>query len=333
MSAGSFVRNLVVGCVFLGGLAVVGAITLSLKEVPFLHQAEARSVRFANVDNLQEGDDVKVHGLRVGEVKSIEYAPAANTAAPVLVNFSVPTSFGDLLGGAAYAIHSPGPLGGRYLEITLAPEGGAPAVPGAVPVGKATGDVFRQLATLFEKEDPAQSTLPEVLNNLGEAVREFRDTFKAVNEGRGLLGKAIVDPQMRDDTTKGLTDFFDVIANLKGEKGIIPYLLNNEEAKEELRTAIADVRQILREVREGKGIAGQLLSDEKMAARLEELLDDAHQIVHKVNAGQGTVGQAINNPRAWDEFVKVLVLARETVEDLREQAPVSTFVNAAFSAF
>ncbi len=69
------------------------------------------------------------------------------------------------------------------------------------------------------------------------------------------------------------------------------------------------------------------------AGRPQETLADVHDIVHKANSRQGTLGQLINSPADGGAFVKMLVLARETIEDLREQAPISIFVNAIFATF
>ena len=56
-------------------------------------------------------------------------------------------------------------------------------------------------------------------------------------------------------------------------------------------------------------------------------------ILKNVADGKGTLGKILTNDQAWNELVRILVLARETVEDLREQAPISTFVNALFATF
>ncbi|MBI4604816.1 MAG: MCE family protein [Planctomycetes bacterium] len=333
MAESGSARNLLVGLVFLGSLAVLGVASLWLNALPFLRKVEALTVRFPDVDNLKEGDDVVIHGLRVGQVEAIRYDPAAHPTAPVVVTCSVPPDVTGRLGGARYTIQISGPLGGRYLEIAPPPPAAEPPPPGAEPVGKAPGDVFRQLQALFEKTEAGHTTVPELLDELSAGVAEFRATFRAINQGEGAAGAFVKDPELRDRTSKGIADLADVIENLKGEKGVIPYLLNNEEARRDLEAMIADAREVLREVREGKGLAGQLLRDEKVPARVTEILDDVHEVVHKVNAGDGTLGQAVNNPKAWEELVKILVLARETIEDLREQAPVSTFINAAFSPF
>ena len=77
---------------------------------------------------------------------------------------------------------------------------------------------------------------------------------------------------------------------------------------------------------------------------LTELIEENRENIHasirnirditaKINAGQGTVARLINEDRVYsqtDELVKEL---RETIEDAREQAPITSFIRAALTAF
>ncbi len=340
MASGAL-RNLTVGLIFLGSLVVVGVATLTITDIPFLRKVEALTVRFPDVDNLQEGDDVVVHGLRVGQVQSIRYDPGTYPGTPIVVTCSLPENVHEHLGeGSRFTIHSAGPLGGRYIEITPPPMGAAPP-PRGIHVGEAPGDFFKQISELVRKNERNINDLFEKVNpamdKIDAAAAEVRETFRAANSGEGTLGLLLKDKATKDKVEKGVADLSEMIGTLKedlsGEKGTIGYLLKNEKGKEDLKAAITELREIVLDVREGKGIAGRLINDAKLADQFQAIVDDLHETVHKVNTGQGTLGQVINNPKAWDELVRVLVLARETIEDLREQAPVSTFVNAAFASF
>jgi ABC-type transporter Mla subunit MlaD len=313
MKAQAFVRNVIVGLLFLGSLVVLGGASLLISTVSVFTQREALAIRFPGVDNLEPGDDVVYHGMRVGQVDSIHYRPTESLEEPVLVRCTVLKEVADrITDKTKIEIASKGPLGGRQVEIT------PPAVPGPdarrleAYSGQAPGDLFRRLEKLVERNE----------GTISEAITEIRNTFRSINSSD--LGQTITEIK---NTFESLSE------QITTEKGTIGYLLNNEEARNKLDAAITDVREIIRQVREGEGVAGALISDRKLADRVNEAIDDIHDIVHKVNAGHGTIGQAVNNPKAWEELVKVLVLARETVEDLREQAPIATFVDAIFTAF
>lgn len=328
MTARTVVRNLVVGLLFLGSLAVLGAATLLISSVSVFTQREAIAIRFPSVDNLETGDDVMVYGMRVGQVDSIQFRPTESPEEPVLVRCTVLKEVADrITDKTRIEIASKGPLGGRHVEIT------PPSAPGPDArrldeySGQAPGDLFRRLENLVARNE---ENISEAIAEIKSTIPEIKSTFQAINSAEGTVGALIKDTELRDKVKKALSDLAD---NVSSETGTIGYLLRNEEAKKNIQSAITDIQKVARQLSEGEGVAGALINDRKLADRVYEAVDDIHEIVHKVNTGQGTIGQAVNNPKAWEELVKILVLARETIEDLREQAPIATFVDAIFTAF
>jgi phospholipid/cholesterol/gamma-HCH transport system substrate-binding protein len=320
MAKEAIVRNFTVGIIFLGSLVVLGAATLALGSLPFFFEAEAVKVHFTGVDNLQPGDDVLVHGYKIGQVSAVSYDPA-RAEAPITVTCSLRQKV-NLTDRTVFEVRDLGPLGGRYVEVK--PQPGNPAPPGYDGfVGRTPGGLFTRLENLVDRNE----------DNLSETLAEIREITRQISAGEGALGAVISDQELRDKVTSMLYDLSDVARELRGEKGPAGFLLNNEEAKEDVRQLLRDLREIARSLREGDGVLPRLLNDSGMGTDVAEAIGDVHDIVHKANSGEGTLAQVINNPKAWNELVRILVLVRETVEDLREQAPVSTFVNALFAVF
>lgn len=355
MTRGEAIRNFVVGFTFLGSLAVLGAATLKLRRLPFLDASTQLSVRFPKLDQLKPGDVVTVLGHRIGQVDAVNYDSVTDPTAPILVTCSLDQEV-RLGPDAAVSIQSAGALGGRYLDIDPGTFDEAFRPP-PVLYGQASGDLFFQLESLVEKNEGKISEildgLQDVINDIRrgeglvtrllqdkemsddarEIVDNVRQMTEAINRGDGILGALIHDQPTREKAVSFIDNIDEVSQTLRGEEGVIGYLLNNPEAKDEMQAAISDIREITRMVREGEGVAGKLLRDRELADRLQEAVNDIQEIVHKANSGHGTLGQIINNRKAWEELVRILVQARETIEDLREQAPISTFVNALFAVF
>ncbi|MCH2373721.1 MAG: MlaD family protein [Planctomycetes bacterium] len=372
MSKGAAIRNTMVGLAFLGSLIVLGVVTLQVSDLSVVQgEAVLQEVRFPTIDLLSEGDHVVVHGFRVGQVKKISLRPKEDPDNPVHVLLSVRHPI-DVDRNTKFSIHSAGALGGRYLEITPRsreleisdPELNLELAPGELPVGEASGDLFRQLGRLVEENEERITEILSGIQTLIEDMREgrgmigkalqdreladdfgmsirafrqmaesFRKVGESINNSEGLVGSLINDAEARDRALNVINNVSDLTDSLKSEKGIIPLLLNNEEAKEDLRAAIVDLRQIAHKASEGDGVIAALLNDSELADNVTESVESFNEIVQKANSGHGTLGQIINNPKAWDELVQILVQARETIEDLREQAPISTFVNAVFAVF
>ena len=56
-------------------------------------------------------------------------------------------------------------------------------------------------------------------------------------------------------------------------------------------------------------------------------------ITEKIDTGQGTLGKLINENRVHDSTDGLIKELRDAIEDTREQAPVTSFIRAALTAF
>lgn len=94
-------------------------------------------------------------------------------------------------------------------------------------------------------------------------------------------------------------------------------------------------------VKEREGLPGKY---EDVMGALSEILDEnrenlyasvrnLRQITDKINAGQGTIGKLINEDRIHGQTEELVKELRETIEDAREQAPITSFLRAALTAF
>lgn len=57
------------------------------------------------------------------------------------------------------------------------------------------------------------------------------------------------------------------------------------------------------------------------------------EFTEKINNGEGTIARLVNEDTVHDEAGKTLKQVRDTIEDSREQAPVTSFIRAALTFF
>ena len=62
-------------------------------------------------------------------------------------------------------------------------------------------------------------------------------------------------------------------------------------------------------------------------------ISNLQQITAKINSGRGTLGKLLNDDSIHADTNKLVKELREAVEDSREQAPVTSFIRAALTAF
>ncbi len=83
---------------------------------------------------------------------------------------------------------------------------------------------------------------------------------------------------------------------------------------------------------------------EDVLGAMSEIIDDnrenlyasirnMREITDKLNKGQGTFGKLINEDKVHGQTESLVKELRETIEDAREQAPITSFIRAALTAF
>ena len=66
---------------------------------------------------------------------------------------------------------------------------------------------------------------------------------------------------------------------------------------------------------------------------IREAISNLRMITEKINTGQGTLGKLVSRDTMHDNAEDLIKEIRETIEDSREQAPVTSFIRAALTAF
>jgi phospholipid/cholesterol/gamma-HCH transport system substrate-binding protein len=334
MAKRHYFRDFVVGIVFLGSLVLVAYATLWLERVPWA-RAYAVEVRFPEVDSLQRGEPVLIHGVRIGQVSDIDYDRDNNN---VRVTLSLEHDLSrQLTRETRFAIRSAGPLGGRVLEIE--PRPGPLPEPGSqeVYVGEAERDVFKELSRL---SDLLSGVVSDNRENLRETIADLRAIAERIEQGQGLLGQVINDPAMAADAKQLVADARSFLRSLDEGEGLLSALVKDSELKASVEKLVKDVGGAVAPEASEKGTIGALLHDQKLrddlknaAAKASEVMDGVQEIVDKVRRGEGLLGKLLYDEELWQEIVRVVVIARESLEDLREQAPINTFANVLFTAF
>lgn len=96
------------------------------------------------------------------------------------------------------------------------------------------------------------------------------------------------------------------------------------------------------EVETRENLAGTTLGDPftLVAEVINENRDDIRaglsnlsEFAEKINKGNGTIAKLVNEDTVHDEAGKTLKQVRDTIEDSREQAPVTSFIRAALTFF
>jgi phospholipid/cholesterol/gamma-HCH transport system substrate-binding protein len=310
-------------------------------------------IKTADGHNIREAAAVRMSGIQVGVVEDVEMDP---TDALVEVSFRVEPRFAKNLRKDSVAmVVEPPILGAAYVDVK----------PGSLdqPELPTRGDIHTEEAqSLFDNLQGSVADLKSIVSKVNVFVDDAGKTMKEVNviaqevaEGKSVAGRAVNDPAFGQDVAtivknaaKVSDDLADATAAIRRREGAIGRLLQDD-------TLVRESEALLTKTRESLATLDKLTADltgtlEKIAGKLDaagvsmdqlkavidntaKLSGELASIAQKVNEGKGTLGKLMNDDAIFVEAKGVLKELRESVQDLREQAPINSFIGVIFSAF
>ncbi|MGD9873075.1 MAG: MlaD family protein [Kiritimatiellia bacterium] len=308
-------------------LLTLGFFTIVLSQENIFKPGYEITASFSNVLGLREGDNVFVHGVDVGKVKALT---VTRDGVELVARLEVPLTFHE---DYRIEILPSSVLGGRYLHIFA----GTAASP-LLPEGTKLHGV--QPIDLLDEATEAVMLLREafdeggMLDDLKEAIAEFRDLGKNLNAGEGTFGKLMTDDELYDNLKAITASFKDVADRLDKGEGSIGKLLSDEAVYNDLKAFAEDMREISDRVAEGKGTIGKLLSeDEQVYKDITDLVKSLKEVSESLNSTEGTIGRLVKDDEIYQEAKKLIREIRATIDDMRETSPITTFTSIFFGAF
>lgn len=123
--------------------------------------------------------------------------------------------------------------------------------------------------------------------------------------------------------------------NLMAEGGNI--LADNRADIREIVKNIKDISEKIKsvssKVNEGEGTIAKIINDKELADNLKASVTNINTILAKVKNGEGFLGKLINDEGLYKDIQKLIKDAQNALEDMREQAPITTFAGTIMGAF
>jgi phospholipid/cholesterol/gamma-HCH transport system substrate-binding protein len=197
----------------------------------------------------------------------------------------------------------------------------------------------QQATSLIDKINSGTGTLGKLVNDdrLYEAttgtMERVRSVAEKVDAGRGTVGALFNDEALRASVARTVEHIESILAAADRGEGSIGRLVRDEKLYDNLAAALAGLRKTMDMIAEAKGPIGVLVNDEQAGENVRRTLAHVEKVSDALASGKGTLGRLIMDDRLVGEAERILVEIRESVEDLREQAPINSFVTAIFQAF
>lgn len=310
------------------------------------------TIKTANGHNIRDAAPVRMNGVQVGVVEDVEM----DKDSLVEVTFRVEPRFAkNLRVNAEAMVVEPPVLGTTYVEIKPGSKD-QPELETLAPIQS------QEMKTLFDNLEGSVADLKSIVSKVNVFVEDAGKTMKEVNviahelaAGKSVAGRAINDPDFGQDVAQIVKnaarvsdDLADATDAIKRREGAIGRLLKDD-------TIVKESEQLVAKARESLGVLDKLTGEltaqlEKISKKLDaagvsmeglktvvdntaKLSSELAALAEKVNQGKGTLGKLMNDDAIFVEAKGVLKELRESVQDLREQAPINSFIGVIFSAF
>ncbi len=250
---------------------------------------------FQNTKGLFVGDDVRIRGVNVGKITSIEPEPTQ-----VKVTFWVHDGY-DVPADVKAVILSPTLVTARAVQLTPPYRGGPTLATNAViPLERTAVPVewddfrlqFERLSQALEPTEPGGvSTLGAFVNTAADNLRgqgpAIRDSIGELSQALSALGEHSDDTftsvKHLSTLVSALRDSTDVMRRLNENLASVTHLMANDpgevaEAFEELASVVGEVKSFVAENRDSIGTASEKLASVSQA--LNDSIGDVKQLLH-----------------------------------------------------
>lgn len=290
-------------------------------------------VVFMGVDGLREGGPVRIAGVTVGNVTSVDFTDTGQ----VRVKLQVIRDSAHLVREGSYAsVGTKGMLGDKLVDISVGE--GEPLPPSStIPAEEALGlddflhaagrilaDVEATVANLRRASEPLGE--PEFAEGLRETSRNMAEVTRLAAEGNGTVHRLLADPELAEQVG-GLIDNAQVASRelatttrsvrkvaqeIESGDGTAHELIYGQEGTRMVRNfadAAGEVASMLGHVREGDGTMHDLIYEDAgndLMANLTEASDNIKVITEDVREGKGTLGALVQDPSVYEDMKRLL---------------------------
>lgn len=293
---------------------------------------------FADTGGLVPGAPVRLAGLDVGNVETIEFSAEVGRK-EARVELSLGAHYLDRVRQDSEAfVDSKGLLGDKIISISL----GSPAAaahqdgdtlrtragPSMEDLANKLGDAFTSVTSVSKSADTAIQafTTEQVRSDFARITASTADLLEQVEYGDGLAHRLLYDRAWADEIGATIGEAHGALANIESATARVDRILTQiesghgsgheliygttaKEAFDNLRDATATLASVLGEVRDGKGLLHSVVYDEEQARAVHELTEMAvrlNRVAADVEKGRGTIGGLLVDPSVYEDLKTIL---------------------------
>src|SRR5215471_2345788 len=222
----------------------------------FFWQRYSLKTTFDNVQGLKSGAIVRVAGVEVGKVTSVELKGAGVEVGLSVRNENQPRITSD----SRATIGSMSLLGEPLIDVSPASTG--------TPLKD--GD--------FLKSAKPAPQLSDVTGTAQEGLTEATALLKDIRNGRGTIGQMFTNDELFRELDAFIMSANQVTASINKSRGTLGKLTNDPRVYDELNASVVQLHEMIQRINAGEGTLGQFLKDDKLAKSLSATSSNFEQV-------------------------------------------------------
>lgn len=289
---------------------------------------------------MTEGSGVRLNGILIGKVTSIELSGDADIKRTIRMTMQVETQqLRNIPDDSIIGFSAENVLGAKFLNIkrglskTAIKNGGElkarddkdflEVVQSAMPLLESVQGILTRIDHIVEQVESGKGSIGKLVfdddlyRSANKMVSNIEKVTGALAEGKGTLGALMYERGLYDDLQRTMRRVDSLAAGLEKGEGTAGKLLKDPALYDELRKTTSELRVLAADLNAGKGTAGKLLKDDALHARLVATVDRLNLTMDKLNQGQGTLGQLMVNPALYEEITGLTGDLRGLMKDFR----------------
>ena len=275
--------------------------------------------QFGDANGLREGSEVRLSGVRVGEVDKITMLPpSADPTAPRIEALMVIDGTIDgrpanerIRKDSTAQQGSPSLLGNEML-INISPGTTlAPPVSNYETLRSSSSNTVNDFAT-------SGTDLAQRLSKLSDQISVI---VKDVQDGKGTVGRLFSDEALYNNLNATVRESEEVMRLIRSGEGSAGRFVNDPALYNNANEITIQLRRIAEDLRAGRGTAGKLLTDDELynrinrtADRLDRSVDQVNLMIADINAGRGTLGKLVKDEQIYNDARAAIARFNTTAE-------------------
>jgi phospholipid/cholesterol/gamma-HCH transport system substrate-binding protein len=333
------------------GLLTIAAIVIAVTTIflltggrGFFWQRYNLKTRFDNVAGLKSGSPVRLAGVEIGTVKSVDEFVGEQ----IDVAFEVNKSMRERITSSSVAsLGSVSLLGESAVDITPSTAGDPIPDWGYVPAGVTKGGIadvaaqaqasVAEITKLVTDVRMGKGTIGMLMTDerlyveLQEFVTSAGELTRGIRDGRGTLGRLVNDPKAANALEATLANIERVTNQINAGEGSLGKLMKDDAFANSLNGATSNIQELTAKINRGEGTAGKLMTDQALYNKLDAVTGRFDELMTRLNAGEGTAGQLLKDKQLYENMNGTVVELRNLLAAISKDP--KRYLNVKISIF